>query len=797
MSVKGHTKQCDGKCSSSGVCIYEDGECEDDCTDCYSHAHYSSHAPHAPNATPAPLTPIVRPVLTSATLTPLVRPTITFNYVPLRPQVRLNVVSDSMPSSLLPPPPLQEVIPVIIGPQLPTESVKPDMTKMSVKQFEYWDRCRKTIEAKGGFLLSSVYTNNKAYLDYFCGKAGHSIKSITASRLVDQGTYCKECANESLGSKLLKYETDDLHEYAKSRGGTCLETAYTGKSQRCRFKCDKAYHEVFSYLWSYMLLNLSWCPGCEKEPGYVKNTTKPAFMTRPSKRKQFIASLPPLPSAPAPVQIVTAAITADEATPDEWIVIDIDIDDNSPVTVAQPIAEQVLPFNQTPAGIALKVEPDITKMTETQLMYYNRAKAIVEARGGVLLSTFYTYAKHKLKVACGKHDPCEITARHLTDGHYCGKCGHESKSAGAASLQDLQRYAASHGGTCLATSYVRGTDIQPWKCHQPHHPVFHATWNGIGTSKSWCKPCAIDKLRATSTLGADVFRKTAEGRGGRLISDPSTYVNSAILLQWACDIISARTGSSHGEFPMSWDAVRNGEWCPKCWEERRGLVLLKPIEEFHTIAEQMGGRCLEIENFGGDVPHRFKCHDAMHPIFSLLYRDLSRGTWCPYCRGSNLEKAMMALLFALNMDFIPQAPAPQFRHARHYDFRLLSQRAYVETDGLQHAMFVEHLHKTYDAFIAGQIRDFEKSIEAIANGDIVVRIDFRQRTPESMRGHLIPALAARRPIYYSDRVFYAYLIDMRLDYSVYLSHMRTPHSLDTFRQLGMVSNDGKLMLPRV
>lgn len=67
-----------------------------------------------------------------------------------------------------------------------------------------------------------------------------------------------------------------------------------------------------------------------------------------------------------------------------------------------------------------------------------------------------------------------------------------------------KNHAESLGGTCLSDTYL-GVDYKIlWKCSNPEHPSWQATYYSVVVNKSWCLKCAYkikgDKKRNNNGL---------------------------------------------------------------------------------------------------------------------------------------------------------------------------------------------------------------------------------------------------------------------------------------------------------
>lgn len=87
--------------------------------------------------------------------------------------------------------------------------------------------------------------------------------------------------------------------------------------------------------------------------------------------------------------------------------------------------------------------------------------------------------------------------------------------------------------------------------------------------------------------------------GGSCLSEK--YERTHTEYTWKCSI------HGHEAFEKSWNAVRGGVWCPRCWEERRGKDKRKPIEEIEAALDQWGGKIVGSEYRDGRLRLDIEC----------------------------------------------------------------------------------------------------------------------------------------------------------------------------------------------
>lgn len=126
-------------------------------------------------------------------------------------------------------------------------------------------------------------------------------------------------------------------------------------------------------------------------------------------------------------------------------------------------------------------------------------------------------------------------------------------------------------------------------------------------------------------------RKAGELRDGKCLS--LDYKNARTKLIWECN-------KGH-KWEASLDNVKSGKWCPICAKESRKNAESKiknrllQLENSKLIANSKGGKCLsETYKYCGEKLE-FECH--LGHRWEVLYKDLKKGSWCPYC-GKNVQE---------------------------------------------------------------------------------------------------------------------------------------------------------------
>lgn len=268
-------------------------------------------------------------------------------------------------------------------------------------------------------------------------------------------------------------------------------------------------------------------------------------------------------------------------------------------------------------------------------------------------------------------------------------------------LQRAKEYAVSKGGECLSTEYKNNVTKMLWKCENPRHSAFEATYNYLSVKKRWCPEC-LDRTSPEEQL--EKAREYADSRGGVCLSNE--YINSKSYLKWKCFDLE------HDTFETTYNnAIGNNRWCPECagyftpekllykakqyaisrggdclsdkcldktsvllwdckkpnhkpWEAKYNIVdknnwcyecgiefirekntLSNGLELAKKIADKNGGVCLSTAYVNNSTNMVWKCFCLHHNTFEANYNNIKNGKWCPECAGllsspeAYLEKA--------------------------------------------------------------------------------------------------------------------------------------------------------------
>jgi len=149
-------------------------------------------------------------------------------------------------------------------------------------------------------------------------------------------------------------------------------------------------------------------------------------------------------------------------------------------------------------------------MNEKQEKRLNIAKEYATSKGGTCLSEEYVNSKTKLTWKCcnPNHEKWEALFDNIINKKsWCPNCaGKFSKEEG---LSRAKYYAESKGGKCLSEEYTLAKNNLIWKCANPDHKPWKATYSKVVNTGRWCPQCAVyyykeDKIRSILEYLLDV-----------------------------------------------------------------------------------------------------------------------------------------------------------------------------------------------------------------------------------------------------------------------------------------------------
>lgn len=337
---------------------------------------------------------------------------------------------------------------------------------------------------------------------------------------------------------------------------------------------------------------------------------------------------------------------------------------------------------------------------------YEEHHFFAEQRGGVLLTTKEEYLQKghsKLHFRCSKgHE----WFRFRSNKTWCRKCNFWNPEG----ISRIEKVCEERKGILLTKHYLGMDARYDFQCSEGH------VWSEIGAKilarKSWCyeclhpgrkKPSGGGRPKGTRNSknvgGLSRLQKLAEGLGGKLLS--TIYLSLHDYYEFQCSEGHRWTGDGIG--------LTNGNWCPRCWNSRRGLDLINPnnLQRIKKYVEDWGGTLLT------KTGHRLKDLYLVQCSNGHLWEkdgdSILDGYTCPECKGWKHEEYTRSLFeFLTKKKFLKVRPS-----------WLLSPKGYpLELDGFceelslafeynggQHYILVKRFQNTKEDLKIQKVKD--------------------------------------------------------------------------------------------
>jgi hypothetical protein len=132
-------------------------------------------------------------------------------------------------------------------------------------------------------------------------------------------------------------------------------------------------------------------------------------------------------------------------------------------------------------------------------------------------------------------------------------------------------------------------------------------------------------------LTIEECQQVAKERGGKCLS--TKYKNTSTKMLWEC--------SEGHQWESKFDIMKSrGNWCPQCYDKRRGDTCRGNIKDCQRLAEERGGKCLSKKYKNNKEKMLWECSKG-HQWESRFDLMKSKGNWCPQCaikKRANLHR---------------------------------------------------------------------------------------------------------------------------------------------------------------
>jgi hypothetical protein len=196
-------------------------------------------------------------------------------------------------------------------------------------------------------------------------------------------------------------------------------------------------------------------------------------------------------------------------------------------------------------------------------------------------------------------------------------------------IENMHSIARERGGRCLSVEYVDQRTPLCWECAENHiWPATPSEVKGIRNRRgTWCPICGADAAAKNRMHTIEDMQRLVEKMhpGGAFVSDE--YLGSQIEHQWRCGDYP-----SHPDFPMTPNAIQQGQWCPKCSKNARPT-----LDEINELAKSKHplARCISTVYKNSSTPLEWDCGVGGHKPkpFEASYRSVKHdGEWCKMCK---------------------------------------------------------------------------------------------------------------------------------------------------------------------
>jgi hypothetical protein len=181
------------------------------------------------------------------------------------------------------------------------------------------------------------------------------------------------------------------------------------------------------------------------------------------------------------------------------------------------------------------------------------------------------------------------------------------------------RYVASQAdGHCLSEEYVDANNPMKFRCSHGH------TWYARPADilrGTWCLLCANARINRKHRVPFEVIEEEVKKRNGKLLTQPSDYINRKIKLKAVCE-------NGHN-FQISWGSIKAGSWCRVCGRKNASDKTRLGITEASSLAVARGGKLISESYRSISSPLEWECRGGHR--WQATFASVRKGTWCKQC----------------------------------------------------------------------------------------------------------------------------------------------------------------------
>ncbi len=199
----------------------------------------------------------------------------------------------------------------------------------------------------------------------------------------------------------------------------------------------------------------------------------------------------------------------------------------------------------------------------------------------------------------------------------CNKCARaKAGESNKLDIEELRAFAASHGGKLLSTEYVRRNHTYQWQCHYGH--FFSENFNNMAYRNQFCPECEGRHSKRPMSLSEAI-----EVLDSYQFEMESEYISKSKPLTIRC-----RACKSNKETTMK-RLIENDGACPSC-------IKIEQEKKAFKVMTTAGFRPLE-PYMGMNTPWKSRC-EVCGQVSSPLPSNIYRGQGCGKCHQLKLSR---------------------------------------------------------------------------------------------------------------------------------------------------------------
>lgn len=263
-------------------------------------------------------------------------------------------------------------------------------------------------------------------------------------------------------------------------------------------------------------------------------------------------------------------------------------------------------------------------------------------------------------------------------------------------------------------------------------------------------------MRKRKKYTIEDMKAAAKTKNGECLS--LEYINMRTKLEWQC--------KENHIWKTNPQAILSGQWCPICYEKKRGASQRKTIEDMQKLAESKGGKCLSKKHINVKTKLEWQCFYG-HKWFTAPNNIITKNSWCPKCYGNrniNEERCRFIFEFFTGKKF--ELLRKMFNSKFELDGYCQELKLAFEYHGEQHYKVISYFCMTEQDLMQRKKDDTKKKRICKKNKINLIVIPYKK-------------------MYKNNEISFIYNKIKSLN-------IKTIHSIDEFSYLGFWTNNSKL-----